>query len=131
MISSTGSAPAPWRVSAQVNLRLGLEEDLDRLRLLALGAALWLACGVADAQTADNARAFQTPRAGPGYTNGWSLMTPEERREYADKMAAMTNIYACRAFVEQHHRDMVTRAKEMNAGVPPPPRYDVCDGLPQ
>jgi hypothetical protein len=104
---------------------------MDRLRLLALSGVICLACGAAEAQPANDTKTSTTPRSGPGYTNGWSLMTPEERHDYAAKMKAMNNIYACRAFVEQHHRLMVERAWASNAGVPPPPRLDVCDGLPE
>ncbi|HKR87233.1 MAG TPA: hypothetical protein VJS38_03585 [Phenylobacterium sp.] len=102
-----------------------------RLRLFALCGATCLACGTAHAQPAGDARTSMTPRAGPGYTNGWSLMTPQERHDYQVKIMAMPSVYACRAFVEDHHRKMVARAKETNAGLPPPPRLDVCDGLPQ
>lgn len=105
---------------------------MERFRLLALSGLICLAGGAAaNAQTADAAKPSMTPRAGPGYTNGWSLMTPEERHAYQVKIEAMPSIYACRAFVEQHHREMVERAKENDAGLPPPPRMDVCDGLPE
>jgi hypothetical protein len=102
---------------------------MNRLRLLALTGVICLAFGAAKAQPAGNTATASPPRAGPGYTNGWSLMTPEERREYRTKIMSITNMYACRAFVEQHHRLMVERAKQMGAGIPPPARLDVCDGL--
>lgn len=105
---------------------------MDRLWLIALCGAICLSGAAAYAQSAsgDRARLSTIPRAGPGYTNGWSLMTDEERHDYRAKITAMLNAGACRAFVEQHHRDMVTRAKETNASLPPPARLDVCDGLP-
>jgi hypothetical protein len=110
---------------------------MDRLRLLALSGIIGLACEAAhaqstnDTQSANDTRSLNTPRAGPGYTNGWSLMTPDERHDYAVRMKAMTSAYACRAFVEQHHRLMVERARASNADIPPPARLDVCDGLPK
>ena len=104
---------------------------MRRLRLLGLSGVAFLACGVANAQQTPDPRASRTPRSGPGYTNGWALMTQDERNEYKARMKAMTNAYACRDFVADHHRKMVERAKETAAGIPPPPRLDVCDGLPQ
>src|SRR5512146_2728260 len=50
-------------------------------------------------------------RAGPGYTVGWSMMTPQERREHRAKMMSFTSAKACRAYLEQHHRLMVERAR--------------------
>lgn len=104
---------------------------MHRLRLFALSASICLACGAAHAQTANRASALAVPRSGPGYTNGWDLMSDDERHDYKERMMAMTNVYECRAFVDDHHRKMVERAKEDNADIPPPPRYDVCDGLAQ
>jgi hypothetical protein len=104
---------------------------MDRTRLLALSAALCLAGASVRAQPAPPAApsAAGVVRAGPGYTMGWALMTPDEQREHRAKMNAMTNAKFCTDYVAQHHRLMVERAKELGEGVPPPPRTDVCAGL--
>lgn len=90
-----------------------------------------LICGASAAQAAGDPKVSMIPRSGPGYTNGWYLMTPQERQDYRAAMSAMPNVYACRAYVEQHHRLMVERAKATDSGIPPPARLDVCDGLPE
>lgn len=68
-------------------------------------------------------------RARPGATMGWSLMTPEERREHQTKMMSFTTAKECRAFVEAHHRLMVDRARKRGVAAPATPRRDPCDGL--
>lgn len=68
-------------------------------------------------------------RAGPGNTSGWTLMTPAERQSHHDKMAGMKSQPECRAYIEQHHADMVARAKERNVPMPSRPRGDACSWL--
>jgi len=127
------------------------------VRILALSGALCFAFGTAQAQTAGNATPTVPPasggigpgmgggmgmgprngaghmgggmRAGPGYTMGWSMMTPQERREHRAKMMSFTSAKACRAYLEQHHRLMVERARRRGVAIPPNPRGDPCAGL--
>lgn len=68
-------------------------------------------------------------RAGPGNTSGWSLMTPAERQSHHDKMAGMKTQQECRSYMDQHHADMVGRAKERSTTMPARPRGDPCSGL--
>lgn len=68
-------------------------------------------------------------RAGPGYTMGWSLMTPQERQENRAKMMSFTSAKECRAYVEQHHKLMAERAKQRGMAIPPNPMHDPCVGL--
>lgn len=129
------------------------------VRLLALSAAGCLAFGVAQAQTpgsAGNTTPTTPPagatgmgphgagmggphgmgpgmqggmHAGPGNTMGWSMMTPEERKEHQAKMMSFTNAKDCRAYVEQHHRLMAERAKQRGMAMPATPMHDPCAGL--
>lgn len=121
-------------------------------RLLALSGALCLGLSAAVAQPAGNTTTGAPPtgmgphmgqgmgpgphmggggmRGGPGTTMGWSLMTPEERREHQAKMMSMKSGKECRAYVEQHHRQMAERAKQRGGSMPPAPMHDPCAGLP-
>lgn len=133
------------------------EDDVTRIRLVALSSALCLAIGTAQAQPAANnpptsGAAAPGPgpgpgmgphmgggmgpggmghgmRAGPGYTMGWSLMTPQERQENQAKMMSFTSAKECRAYVEQHHKLMTERAKQRGVAIPPNPMHDPCAGL--
>ena len=78
------------------------------------------------------------PRGGPGhkggrwgnrYTPGWSMMTQQEQAEHRAKMQSMTNHDECKAYMEQHHQQMVARAKEKGLQMPKQPRRDACGGL--
>lgn len=64
-------------------------------------------------------------RAGPRSTPGWSMMTPEERREHRQKMAGLKSTDECRAYMTQHREAMAERAKAR--GMPMRgPRGDMC-----
>lgn len=107
-------------------------------------AALLLATGPLLAQTASApaASSASAPRAGgPGpmhrggrwgtdYTPGWSMMTPQERKEHQDKMRGMGNADECKTYMDEHHRQMADRAKEKGVTLPAKPRRDACAGLP-
>ena len=62
-------------------------------------------------------------------TPGWSMMSRAERREHHDKVMAMTDPAACMAYMEQHHAQMVERAKERGRTLPAKPRRDACASL--
>lgn len=113
-------------------------------QLLAAAAALLLAAGAAPAQPAAGAGpgpGASAPRGGPGgparsggrwgkdFTPGWSMMTESERKDHQAKMKSMTNYEDCKAYMEQHHQQMVSRAKEKSRAVPARPRRDGCAGL--
>ena len=67
-------------------------------------------------------------RWGPDFTSGWSMMTPAERQEHQARMASMTNYDECQAYADQHHQQMVDRAKGKGP-LSPQPHRDVCAGL--
>lgn len=126
------------------------------VRLLVLSGAFGLSFMAAQAQPSGNATAPQPPasgsmgpgmhggtgmgphmggamgqgmRGGPGDTVGWSLMTPEEQRQHHAKMMSFTDAKDCRAYVDQHHRLMVERAKQRGVTMPATPMHDPCAGL--
>ena len=68
-------------------------------------------------------------RWGSGVTPGWSMMSSAERREHQARMGSMTNHADCKAYVDQHHRQMVDRAAEKGLTAPAMPRRDACAGL--
>ena len=126
------------------------------VRLLIVGGALCVSVASAHAQTSGNA-ASPPPanrgmgpgmhggmgmgsyggggpmghgmRGGPGDTMGWSLMTPDERRQHHAKMMSFTHAKECRAYVDEHHRMVLDRAKKRGAAQPSAPMHDPCAGL--
>ncbi|WP_126444976.1 hypothetical protein [Sulfuricystis multivorans] len=77
--------------------------------------------------------ALSAVAAGPGrfawnkdYTPGWTLMTPEERSEWANKMREVKTYEECKALQEEHHKAMEERAKEKGVKLMPP-RQNGCD----
>ncbi|WP_126444972.1 hypothetical protein [Sulfuricystis multivorans] len=60
------------------------------------------------------------------YTPGWTLMTPEERSEWANKMREVKTYEECKALQEEHQRAMEERAKEKGVKLMPP-RQNGCD----
>ena len=58
---------------------------------------------------------------GPGPKNnpGWNMMTPEERERHMQKMHDMKNMDECKAYMDEHHKQMTARAKEKNQPAPP------------
>ena len=67
-------------------------------------------------------------RWGPAVTPGWAMMSEQERREHQAKMTAMNDPAECSAYMNEHHRQMVERAKERHLSMPARPRRDACAG---
>jgi hypothetical protein len=109
----------------------------------AAAALLTFLSGAAQAQGAASAPApGMGPRSGMGpgdgmqrwrmnrdNTPGWSLMSRDERRAHQQNMRAMTDHAACTAYMQQHHAQMVERAKERRRPTPSMPRRDACATL--
>lgn len=101
--------------------------------------ALALFCALATAQPGPAASApgstgmgwgmHHGPRMGPHNTPGWSLMTPAERAEHRDRMRSMHSYDECKAYMDQHHEQMMARAKERGSTLPAQPRRDACAGM--
>lgn len=64
-------------------------------------------------------------RAGPQHTPGWSMMTPEERRQHHTKVTGFKSTEECRAYLTQHREQMAERAKARGT-VMRGPRGDTC-----
>lgn len=59
---------------------------------------------------------------------GWQLMTPEERAAYRSRMRAANTIAERDKIRQQHHEEMVTRAKDRGMTLPPDPPRDSRGG---
>jgi len=69
-------------------------------------------------------------RWGADNTPGWMMMTAEERQAHKQRMTGMQTYADCKAYMDQHHADMVARAKERGMAMPARPRRDACASLP-
>lgn len=56
--------------------------------------------------------------AGMGNTQGWQLMTPEERVEHQTKMRSFKTYDECKAYQGEHHALMQARATEKGVTLP-------------
>lgn len=52
-------------------------------------------------------------------TPGWSLMTPEERTAHRDRMHSAKSVDECRAYHDEHRKQMEARAKEQGKSLRP------------
>jgi hypothetical protein len=68
-------------------------------------------------------------RWGSDFTPGWTLMNQQERNEHRDRMRSMKSYEECKAYQDQHHEQMVARAKERGGKPMAQPRRDACGGL--
>lgn len=68
-------------------------------------------------------------RWGSDYTPGWMLMNPQERKAHQDRMHATKTHGECKSYQDQHHEQMVARAKERGGQALAHPRRDACGGL--
>lgn len=71
----------------------------------------------------------QGPRFGADVTPGWAMMTPEERAAHQKAMSEAKTYDDCAALRDQHHQQMVDRAKDKGQTLPAQRRRDVCAGL--
>lgn len=69
------------------------------------------------------------PRWGENTTPGWSMMTDDERRQHREKMQSMKSHDECMAYRDQHHQQMMERAKAKGMNMPGKPRRDACAGM--
>jgi hypothetical protein len=54
------------------------------------------------------------------------MMTPQERDEHRQQMQGAKTRDECQAVMEQHHQQMVERAKQQGKAVPAQPRRNAC-----
>jgi hypothetical protein len=67
--------------------------------------------------------------ANPGNTQGWQLMTPQERIEHQNKMRSFKTYDECKAYQEAHHQAMEARAKEKGITLPATAGGYGCDNM--
>lgn len=60
------------------------------------------------------------------YTPGWTLMTAQERTDFATKMAGVETYDECKAIQDEHRKTMEARAAEKGVKLIPP-RMNGCD----
>jgi hypothetical protein len=104
------------------------------IRVALIGVAV-LAGGHALAQTASAPAAAasqpqEVPRYGQIYTPGWTMMSKDERDEYAAAMGQLKNRAECVAFMTKHYELMSRRALQRNLPLPDHARLDLCNVLP-
>jgi hypothetical protein len=66
---------------------------------------------------------------GASVTPGWSLMTWAERNEHRKMMRSMKTYDACKTYIDKHHEEMATRAKEKGKEGQALARRDACERL--
>lgn len=86
----------------------------------ASGPGMGMGCGAASGPHA---------HWGSSYTTGWSMMTPAERQAHRDALANFKSYDECKAYVDKHHQEMVSRAQAQSRPVPVRPRRDPCAPL--
>jgi hypothetical protein len=71
------------------------------------------------------------PRArwGSDYTPGWSMMTQAERQSHRDTLMGFKTYDECKAYMDKHHDEMVSRAQSQGRTAPVRPRHDPCAPL--
>lgn len=91
-----------------------------------MGAALLAAAlaGPAMAQP-DGAGCCKGMHSGPDNTAGWSMMSPQERKDHHAKMEGLKSSEDCKAYMAEHHAQMASRAKERGVKLHEP-RHSMC-----
>lgn len=69
--------------------------------------------------SAASALAFPWYASGEGIW-GAELMTPEERGQYVKRIQGMKGYEECKAYVEEHRREILSRARAKQITLPPP-----------
>lgn len=98
-------------------------------RRLALIATLLLTPVLGSAQPGGPGRGTG-PRWGQEVTPGWMMMSPAEREQHREKILSLTTYEECRAYMDQHHQQMVERARSQGRSMPAQRLRDGCAGLP-
>lgn len=60
---------------------------------------------------------------------GWSMMSAQERQEHQARLSSFKSYDECKAYLDQHHQDMMARAASQNRPMPAHPPYDACSRL--
>lgn len=101
----------------------------SRLRGGVVGALFVAAASMVVAQGGGPGAGSRGMRAGPDNTMGWAMMTRPERMDHRNKLDTLKTYDECKAYMDQHHAQMTTRAQEQGRTLPAQPRRDLCAGL--
>lgn len=66
---------------------------------------------------------------GADVTPGWAMMTWKERNEHRKKMHSMASYADCKRYIDEHHSQMVERAKARGKSPMAEPKRDACADL--
>jgi len=88
-----------------------------------------VALALAVSLTAGSALAKGPWAANKGNTVGWQLMTPAERTEHQTKMRSFKTYDECKAYQEEHHKQIESRAKEKGMTLPAMGSRYGCDNM--
>lgn len=99
-----------------------MSEIQMRAYFIGILTVLFLLCGE------DFGHAAGPWRASPSNTQGWQLMTPEERIEHQARVRGFTDYDACEAYRLRHHALMAERARSRDLALPEDGR-DFCAHL--
>ena len=103
----------PQSLRGSANMRRSVSRALAAVMLFA-----WGACALARGPW----------RAEEENTQGWRLMSPEERIEHQAKVRSFRTYEECQAYRVEHHREMEARAKALGVKLGPG-REDLCNRL--
>ncbi len=90
-----------------------------------MGAAL-LAAVLATPVSAQADGCCKGMHSGPDNTPGWSMMSPQERKDHHAKMEGLKSTEECKAYMAEHHAQMAHRAKERGMKMHEP-RHSMCE----
>jgi hypothetical protein len=57
---------------------------------------------------------------------GWGMMSRDERVAHRDKLNSFKSYDECKAYLDQHHEQMMARARDKGLKPPAQPRRDPC-----
>ena len=69
-------------------------------------------------------------KAGPHNTAGWQMMSQQERAAHHQRLAEIKTRPECESYMQEHHRQMMERAKARHKPELCEPRHDLCKELP-
>jgi hypothetical protein len=76
----------------------------------------------------DGAPCCKGMHSGPDNTPGWSMMSPQERKDHHAKMEGFKSGDECKAYMAEHHAQMSQRAKERGKKMHEP-RHSMCEPM--
>jgi hypothetical protein len=65
-------------------------------------------------------------RSGQDATPGWGMMSRDERLAHRDKLNSFKSYDECKTYLDQHHEQMMSKARDKGLKPPAQPRRDPC-----